>query len=789
MAQQKIADFFAEIGIKVSERSLKTLEKNLGKIVNKLEKAESAGRAMSGILKGTSKAADMENKSIQAGNKVLAERQKRYEAINKVAAKVQKSNAKVGRISAKTSMFATTAFDAYRRSGPARWQRASTGKGSVSGWNKNFKQALSSLTESSGEMSNKARAAQQAMYNSLFGAVDTSATDKQRAIMDRLHGQALREDARRTRAAQNLARIQDNVARREQAMAERTAAIREAGAKRAAAIIQAAELKAQAMASRATGGGTGGSGRRFGVMGGATIGGALGTATSNLSGILPGIGGGWALANVNRKSQEIIAAENSIRALAPTLGEANIILRNIQKLGSEMGGSYSDMTKQFASVYASTRSNIGSGATVDMFRGILKYGNVLGMDDEAMKGSLRAVSQMFSKDRITAEEARSQLAERMPAAMQMLADVVSGGDTKKLDKMMSSGELDPKIIMPLFGKLAEDISEQNDAYAKSLKTSITAQRRMNFEWEMFIKLFSEAGGEQGFARIFNTIAKFMKDNPKLAKGLAEAVDKIGAALEWVNNTLTNLSLAFSDFAKMVGMSGAELALLIGGVMFLSTGFGMLVGVITAVALVIEDLYVSLNGGDGLFRRFYDSLSPENQEKIKGVGESLGKLRDAFNELFSAFSKLDMKPLAPLFESAFGGVAEIVQGHIDRLTTLVRLMAKITSGDWSGAADIVVSDVKQRAIGAGQAVLSVLPDDFMGGDQSTGVYSSGMTREQMMFRNKYGKGVSGFTGNTTFGDINIKLELSGVDPAMLNQQLGRSMADEFISAVKNFTSNE
>jgi tape measure domain-containing protein len=44
-----------------------------------------------------------------------------------------------------------------------------------------------------------------------------------------------------------------------------------------------------------------------------------------------------------------------------------------------------------------------------MFRGILKYSNVLGMDDEAVKGSLRAVSQMFSKNQIMAEEARSQL--------------------------------------------------------------------------------------------------------------------------------------------------------------------------------------------------------------------------------------------------------------------------------------------------------------------------------------------------------------------------------------------
>lgn len=790
MAQQKIADFFAEIGVKVSERSLKTLEKNLEKIVNKLEKAESAGRAMSGILKGTSKAADAENKSIQAGNKVLAERQKRYEAINKIAAKVQKNNNKVSRISAKTSMFATAAFDAYRRSGPARWQKASTGKGSVSGWNKNFKHALSSLTESSGAMSIRARAAQQSMYDSLFGAVDTSAADKQRAIMDRLHGQALREDARRTRAAQNLARIQENVAKREQAMAERTAAIREAGAKRAAAIIQAAELKAQAMAARATGSGAGGSRRGSSVMGGATVGGAIGSASSNIAGFLPGFGVAWSMMNLNRINQELQANKLAMTAVMGNEqagGEQSAWLKN---LANTVGFDYRQTMPAYTKMLASGQSaGLSTGSVQNIFKGVSEYGRVMGLDTESMKGSMRALEQMMNKGQVMSEELKGQLAERMPGVISAMTEAGGFKDPADLFKAMENGQVKSAKVLEKFAAILAERARQGGALEKAMESSAAEQARFNNSFSEFVVLMGNSGMDAGFANIFKTLSRFFRENPDLAKGMAEAINKLAKALDWLRNTLTNLSLAFSDFAKLLGMSGAELALLITGVAFLSTGFGMLVGVITAVALVIEDLYVSLNGGDGLFRRFYDSLSPENQEKIKGVGESLGKLRDAFNELFSAFSKLDMKPLAPLFESAFGGVAEIVQGHIDRLTTLVRLMAKITAGDWSGAAEVAVNDVKNRAISTGKSVLSILPDDFMGGDQSTGMYSSGMTYGQMMSKNKYNKDVSDATNNTTFGDINIKVELSGVDPVTMNQQLGKNIADEFISAIKNFTGNE
>lgn len=783
MSQQKIADFFAEIGIKVSERSLKALTNNLEKIVTKLEKAESAGRAMSGILKGTSKAADLENKSIQAGNKVLAERQKRYEAVNKIAAKIRKNNERVGRITSKTSMFASEAFDAYRRSGPARWVKANSGRMVSSQWNKRFKESVGGLTSNSKGISSRAYNAQQDMYNKLFGAVDTSAAEKERALIDRLHGQAIREDNRRTRAAQNLARIQENVAKREQLMAERTAAIREAGAKRAAAIMHAAELRAQSMASRSSGSHFGGSGRGFGVAGGATVGGAIGSASSSAAGFLPGFGGAYALVNLNRMGQELQSVENALLAVSSSEQEAAERLKFLESVGAEMGKTVRGLGPEFVKLTASIQGTALAGQEQGIFKSFMKYGTVMGLDEESMKGTFRAVSQMVSKQQVYAEELRGQLAERMPAAVRIAAEVMTGGDTKALNKMMEEGKLDPNELLPKMAAYMDKLANTNQAYAKALKTSIVAQGRMNFQWEQFVKLFAKAGGDDAFSRIFNAIANFFKSNPALAKGMADGLSKVATGIEWLLEGLTNLIEAFTKVANSMGLTGTELALITTGLLMVMTPFGRVLAIAYALYLVLEDLYVSLNGGDGVFKRFYDSLSSENQQKLIDLGESLGKLTDAFKELFAAFSELEIQPLKPMFESAFGGIAELIQGHIDRLTTLVRLMARITSGDWSGAADIAAASVQQRLVGMGQTVLSVLPSDIMGGDMSTGVYSSGMNRQDYLFN----KGYQGYTKATdspiTFGNVNVTLNVENADPSVMGYDAANLVAEAFKTQLK------
>jgi hypothetical protein len=357
---------------------------------------------MSGIFRGMSKAADAENKSLHAGNKVLAERQKQYRKLNALYKKAQDMNNKYsGKINSRTSMFADPNFTGMRAS---RWAKATSNNSRA--WQQQFRGSIDRLTGGSRNVTNKARSAQQAMYDNLFGARQSAY-----AGMDKAHAAAIRMDAARTKAAQNIARIQENVARREQEMARRTAAIREAGAARAAALIRKAEIQAQMAASRMGGGGSAGrpSGGR-GLFGGAAAGGAFGAATSSMSGMIPGIGVGFSLLHANRINQEIQGQRLAMTAVMgnETLGKGEQDW--MKKLSDQIGIDYRATLPAYTRMMASGKAvGLGNTDVRGIFQGVSEYGRVMGLDSESMKGSMRAIEQMLNKGQVMSEELKLQL--------------------------------------------------------------------------------------------------------------------------------------------------------------------------------------------------------------------------------------------------------------------------------------------------------------------------------------------------------------------------------------------
>lgn len=384
MAKQKIADYFAQIGIKVDQRSIDRLGKSLDSIERGLHNMEV------GAKKSAKQASDLVNqnknlnKAISDGNKVLNKRAA-------VTRKIQQANNKVSRASQQALY--DKMFGGGSPTTPRRWSGA-TAK-NARAWQSNFKESVGRLTAGSGSMTNKARSAQQAMYNQMFGAVTPTYGG-----LDKSHAAAMREDMRRTRAAQNLARIQENVARREAAMAQRTATIRENGARRAAAILTAAEIKAQAIASRMGGGGVGRPGGR-GMFGSASMGGAMGAASSNIAGFLPGFGAAYSLVQANRINQEIQGQRLAMTAVMGGADAGKAEQDWMKNLANTVGIDYRATLPAFTRMMASGKAvGLENTDVRGIFQGVSEYGRVMGLDSESMKGSMRSLEQMLNKGQV-----------------------------------------------------------------------------------------------------------------------------------------------------------------------------------------------------------------------------------------------------------------------------------------------------------------------------------------------------------------------------------------------------
>lgn len=769
MASQKIAEFFAELGIKVSERSLRTLEKNLSKIVQKLEAVESRGRAMSGILKGTSKAADAENKSIQAGNKVLAERQKRWENVARAVRKVQKvNNATVAkqRQSRAESAFLSPAFKGYYdkhflkvkavgKNGGV-WKKdfqrqlkalSSSGGGNLKArqamyeslfggptgiatngkaWQNKFQSSIAALTANSAGMKPGALRAQQNMYDNLFGAVDTRAQEKLRNEIEKAHAKALQMDKRRTAEAARRATIEQNNEKRLQALAAKTAAIKEAGAAKAAAIVKAAEIASQRVAGRSIG-------RPRSGFSGAAIGGSIGAAGSAVAGFLPGFGAAYALANANRISQEIQGQKMALTAVTGSEKAGAEAMGRLRSMGNEIGFDWRAVSGSFTKMLASGKgAGMAQGTTEQIFRSMAEYGRVMGLDPEAMKGSLRAVEQMMNKNQVMAEELKNQLGERFPAAVSLMAKAVSRKEGKEVStadllKMMEDGKVKSDVLV----QFAEVISEEarvGGALEKAMRSTAAQQQRFNNSVSQMLEWMSEAGMDEGFGRVFGSMAKFIDTNEAGIKRIGVALNDLSKIFQAVVNGL-NITLAgFSNFSNALGIADTTLAgLLVTGLAMLNP-FTRIFTILSGVMAIIEDLYVYSQGGVSVFGEWMKGLDGESFNAIKEFENKLGTLSDTAQTLgknlldaFRNFSEY-------MDENGVGGkvlrgTVNVLGFMVDRLTELLGLMSKLAAGDFAGAMGQISSKVLDMGSAVGglgiQAADSLLPGNPFGAIRDLG----------------------------------------------------------------------
>lgn len=352
-----------------------------------------------------------------------------------------------------------------------------------------------------------------------------------------------------------------------------------------------------------------------GARGHAFGGGLMGAGMGFARGALPGLGAAFAIGAVNQINQQLVATNTALEAVSGSAEGYASNLKFLEDLTQEQGRNMRDVGPQFTSVLASAKASIGNEGVQDLFRGLTKYGTVMGLDQESMKGSMRAISQMFSKDKIQAEEAQGQLAERLPAAMQLLAEA-NGTDVKGLREQMQKGALDPKKVLPEMARIMEKLAENNGAYAKALETTRVAQGRMNRQFERSVKIFADGGFDKGIRNFFQTMADGMQMAEPLIKSLGGAFDVLMRPINSLIKIGGEIGKNWDKIAGIFSMTGTQLATLVSIAGIAVLPFGALGLAIAGVALAIEDVMTYANGGDSLFGRFLES-SPEAKAALEG----------------------------------------------------------------------------------------------------------------------------------------------------------------------------
>ena len=192
-------------------------------------------------------------------------------------------------------------------------------------------------------------------------------------------------------------------------------------------------------------------------------------------------------------------------------------------------------TKQFTTLSASV---LGAGGTIEdaelVFTGVSNAIKATGGNAEDVQSAIRAMSQIFGKGKVSAEELQGQLGERLAGAVVKFAEA-NGSSLAKLQKDLRDGTVGLDQVIKFaeklnidFAKTAEEVANSSADAGQRLKTTMDRLK-------LAVGTILQPIGAE-FQRVFANIVGAITDaieafNKFMGIGLSNAIEKTKNTIE------------------------------------------------------------------------------------------------------------------------------------------------------------------------------------------------------------------------------------------------------------------
>ena len=475
-----------------------------------------------------------------------------------------------------------------------------------------------------------------------------------------------------------------------------------------------------------------------GIFGGpeGAIGGAAGAAIGGVPGAFAGAAIGAQVGMIRQSlgqmaafTAEIDKQRIALRNVVGTQAEYERSLQFIDATSRRLAIPQDQLNKQFTQLSASV---IGAGGNVDAaklaFEGIAAGIRGTGGNLSDMQSALLATSQVFSKGKVSAEELRQQIGERLPGAFTIFAQSI-GKTPQELDKMLEKGEVGLNDFMTFvqalsqrYGASANEIAASSQSAGDRMATTFArireaVGRELQPVGAQFQEAFATAFAENeqaivDFAKSIATAAKVVADNAGL---IAESLKvllgfgAIAAAIPLATSVAAAFAKVAAAIAAMGGIAGVvQLAIQgLNAALLAVPGFGWAAAGVVALGLLGKAVYdnneIFKNWVDNIgsvvagdFRNSMDAMAGDAESatnRISGAFEGLGQnmssvgnfIQQVFDDLFgfvsqsgaSSASQVDnswadaMNNIGANTSAAFNGLTEMLANWWEALPAPLR----------------------------------------------------------------------------------------------------------------------
>ena len=218
----------------------------------------------------------------------------------------------------------------------------------------------------------------------------------------------------------------------------------------------------------------------------------------------------------------------------------------LNKVAADYKIEINSLTGNFAKfTAAATTGGMALKDQQKIFKSVSKSIAAFSLSSDEANSVFLALSQMMSKGKIASQELRLQMGEKLPIAIQAMANAM-GVSVAELDKMLSKGELMANEVLPKFADQLEKMTPKIDT--DNLQASLTDLENA------FGTLTDNLGVERKYKKIIDGVASIITAGANNIKGILQAI-VLGIVFFSVNG-ITKISKRFKE-ALLERATGAE----------------------------------------------------------------------------------------------------------------------------------------------------------------------------------------------------------------------------------------
>lgn len=336
--------------------------------------------------------------------------------------------------------------------------------------------------------------------------------------------------------------------------------------------------------------------------------------------------------------------------------QLEFVRQEANRLGLEMTSAANGYAQLAA---AAKNLNISQEETQQVFSGVANAVAAMGLSADEANGVFLALSQIAGKGKVSMEELRQQLGERLTPAMSLAAKAM-GVTTAELEKMVANG-ISAEKFLPKFGAAMQEAFAPTAA--ENVKTLTGQINLLTNRYNEFLLSVGQGGITEAAVAVFKDIGaaldvaqtKFHElmqsaDGQQLQAGLKQVYELLKQIGVTVSDVFGTLSDTVSDVFSAMGDGEQKITLLQGALNGVAIAVAAISDGVDAVKIafnvfaaavknIIADLSAGLGKLTGLFaKEVGDSLKAYAAELRQAADENLQQAHEQAMAFDSALGK-------------------------------------------------------------------------------------------------------------------------------------------------------